>query len=256
MLILTSRSLSTKPGGAAGGGATPTQLAITTQPSGAASGSAFTTQPVIEVRDVNNNRVTTATNSVDVAVNTGSSTLSGTHPLSAVNGIVSFSDLALTGVDTDTLIFTSSGLTSAVSNSINVTGTWANEPAGFTVIKETNWSFAIPTGSSDQLCSADPTNPQWRTIYNNNQAGSGGATGTDGTAPLDSGNVFIETYASGFSGGSAPDTLYFDHTTYSHVYFGYYAFWPSGWQPNSPSGVSKSLFWFTGTGSDSMDVQM
>ncbi|MBY0490953.1 MAG: Ig-like domain-containing protein [Gemmatimonadaceae bacterium] len=95
-----------------------TQVVITTQPSGAASGTAFTTQPVLAIRDANGNTVTSSTAAVTVAIASGTGTLSGTTTVNAVNGVVTFTNLALTGSGAHTLLFSSTGLTSATSQAI------------------------------------------------------------------------------------------------------------------------------------------
>lgn len=225
-----------------------TQLAILTQPAGAVTGVALTTQPVIQIKDANGNLVTGSTAAVTVAVNSGTPSLSGTLTVNAVNGVATFTNLVLTGTGSVSLVFTSSGLTSAVSNSFTVqaSNTWANMPSGLTVIKETNWNFSIPTGTA-QTCTGDPTNPQWvnRFAQGNGIAGSGAATTTDSNAPLDNGNILQFTYGVGYgsggSSGTAPATLDLAPGSYKHLYIGFYAMWSSGWVSNS-SGVSK--IWF------------
>ncbi len=97
-----------------------TQLVITTQPSGAASGTAFTVQPVIAIRDASGNTVTSSSAAVTVAIATGTGTLSGTSTVNAVNGVATFTNLALTGNGAHTLSFTSAGLSAATSNAISV----------------------------------------------------------------------------------------------------------------------------------------
>lgn len=112
-----------------------TQLALTTQPGGAVSGVVLTTQPVIEVRDVNGLRVTTATDAVTAAIATGSGALLGTQTVSAVNGVATFTDLRVNGAGDHTLSFTASGLTATTSDTIVVTQVAASldistQPAG------------------------------------------------------------------------------------------------------------------------------
>ena len=101
---------------------TPTQLAVGTQPQGAVSGSAFTTQPAIQIRDANGNIATTSTAPVTAAIASGNGVLSGTVAVNAVNGVATFSNLAITGSGAHTISFTSPGLTSTTSASLNVTG--------------------------------------------------------------------------------------------------------------------------------------
>ncbi|MDR3606704.1 MAG: Ig-like domain-containing protein [Oligoflexia bacterium] len=99
------------------------KLAFTTQPSGATGGSAFTTQPVVSVEDAGGNVVSSATNSVALAIGTNPSlgTLSGTATLSASSGVASFSGLSINSAGAGyTLIASSSGLTNATSSVFNV----------------------------------------------------------------------------------------------------------------------------------------
>ncbi|MBI2917725.1 MAG: hypothetical protein HYY01_06990 [Chloroflexi bacterium] len=104
-----------------------TKLAFTTQPAGAAPGVNFTSQPVVAVQDANGNTVTSAANSIVIAITSGTGTtgaaLTATDGLtqSASSGVLAYAgmkiDLAGTGY---TLTATASGLTSAVSTSFGV----------------------------------------------------------------------------------------------------------------------------------------
>jgi hypothetical protein len=99
-----------------------TQLAVATQPSSASSSTVvFAAQPVVEVRDANNALVTSSTAAVTATVASGPGTLSGTKTVNAVAGVATFSNLALSGVGSSTLSFSSPTLTSATSSSIGVT---------------------------------------------------------------------------------------------------------------------------------------
>jgi hypothetical protein len=98
-----------------------TRLVITTQPTGAQTGTQLLTQPVVEVRDANNALVSASSAPVTVAIASGSGSLSGTVTVNAVNGVASFNNLVITGTGDHTLQFTSTGLTSATSSTINIT---------------------------------------------------------------------------------------------------------------------------------------
>ena len=129
-------SLTTTSGSISLGAGAASQLAIATQPSGAVSGVVFTTQPAIEIRDASNN-LTSSTANVTAAIASGGGVLSGTTMVAAVNGVATFTNLQIAGTGVHTLTFTSSGLTSATSNSITVTQTAASlsvttQPAGAT----------------------------------------------------------------------------------------------------------------------------
>lgn len=242
---------------------TSTQLGISTQPSASAtSGSALGQQPVIQILDANNQVVTTATDTVVASVNTGTSTLSGTTSKAAVAGVATYTDLVLTGADTDTLHFASGSLTAVNSNSIvvNASSLWrANEPAGMTTIDDLNWNpstVTIPQSQADQAITG--LSP-WRTIYNT-QHGGGGNVSTDATmgwpsAPRNSGNIYVVTYPNGFTGsGVAPNTLYRTHTAYKKLYVCFYWFVPSPWQFH-PSNVNKIHFEYS-SGINNCGLQM
>ncbi len=110
--------------------ATPTQLVITQEPSN--TGESLNISPVItvEIRDAQNNLVTSATNNISVSINNdpsaGSATLGGTTTVAAVAGIATFSNLNIdSSFDGYTLIFSSGSLTNVISSSFNVF-TYAN----------------------------------------------------------------------------------------------------------------------------------
>jgi hypothetical protein len=100
-----------------------TKALMQTEPVGGASGAVLATQPAVKITDANANTVTssTALMSVRIASGTGG-TLGGTTTVSAVNGVATFTNLTLVGkVGTNyTLQFTSSGLTSAMSATVQV----------------------------------------------------------------------------------------------------------------------------------------
>ncbi|MFM5968598.1 MAG: beta strand repeat-containing protein, partial [Micrococcales bacterium] len=92
-----------------------TKLVLTTQAAGFVNRTDFTTQPVVEVRDAQDNVVTTSTAAVTVTISSGS--LTGTATVNAVNGVATFSGLGKTGlVGSKTLTFASTGLTSATQS--------------------------------------------------------------------------------------------------------------------------------------------
>jgi hypothetical protein len=99
---------------------TVASMALTVQPAGALSGVAFTTQPVLEIRDAAGTKVSTANNAVTVSIASGTGALSGTTTVSAVNGVVTFTNLKVTGPGAVTLKFSSSGLIDVSSTSFTV----------------------------------------------------------------------------------------------------------------------------------------
>ena len=107
-----------------------TQLVFAQQPTNTAAGSSIT--PAVTVEDANGNVVTSSTASIAMAIGTnpGSGTLSGTTPVSAVNGVATFSNLSINKTGTGyTLAASSSGLTGATSTTFNVTPGAANKLA-------------------------------------------------------------------------------------------------------------------------------
>jgi hypothetical protein len=108
----------------------PATTTTTTVPT--SSGSlVFTTQPantevksimgsvVIELRDTNNVLLSSATDSVSLTISSG--TLYGTTTKSAVNGVVTFSDLQVRATGSYTITASATGFTGATSSSFSIT---------------------------------------------------------------------------------------------------------------------------------------
>lgn len=136
-------------------GPVATKLGITTQPSSSAqSGVAFSQQPVIQLQDVGGNPVSQAGVSVTASVFSGGDSLSGTTSVSTnASGVATFTNLALTGSNTDVLAFSASPLTGVHSNSIVVsnfiTPNILNNETFETAVNSgygafTNWTFSGP----------------------------------------------------------------------------------------------------------------
>jgi 5-hydroxyisourate hydrolase-like protein (transthyretin family) len=102
---------------------TAAQLAFTTQPGGGTAATAWTVQPAVTVEDAGGNTVTSSSASIQLAIGTGSGTLTcNTNPLGASSGVATFAGCKINTVGTgDTLTATSSGLTTATSSSFNIT---------------------------------------------------------------------------------------------------------------------------------------
>jgi hypothetical protein len=100
------------------------KLAFTQQPAGAVTGVAFTTQPKVAVQDAGGNVVTTATNSITLAIGTnpGGGTLTcTTNPRAASAGVATFSGCKINRAGSGyTLTATSGSLTAATSAAFNV----------------------------------------------------------------------------------------------------------------------------------------
>ena len=114
----------------------PTALGFAVQPGNTAAGATITPAVQVEIRDQFGARVTTATNSVTVAIgsNPGGGTLSGTKTMTAVNGAATFSGLSIDNVGTGyTLSASAGGLTGATSAGFNVTAAPVPTSVGFVV---------------------------------------------------------------------------------------------------------------------------
>lgn len=100
------------------------RLGFFVAPSDVTAGQAITPAVQVEIRDAGGNRVTTAANTVAVAIGTnpGGGTLSGSAPRAAASGVATFSGLSIqkSGVGY-TLLASSSGLTAATSGGFTVT---------------------------------------------------------------------------------------------------------------------------------------
>ncbi len=190
-----------------------TQIVIVTQPVGAVSGVALGTQPVVELRDAQNNLVTSASGTITAAVASGGGAVAGTVTATAVNGVATFTNLRINGVGAHTVRFSVSGLSAATSASLNVTQVAASlqiqtQPAGAVsgaplatqpVVRILdNANLAISTGGASEL-------PMLVTI----ESGSGVLTGT--TLVNASGGV--ATFSNLTLTGSGPHTLRFATAT-------------------------------------------
>ena len=105
----------------------PTQLAFTAQPISTTVNNTIGSSPAggikVSIRDVNGNQ-TSSTASVTIAIGTNfaGGTLSGTTTVAAVNGVATFSNLAINAVGAGyTLVASSGSLTGATSSSFPIT---------------------------------------------------------------------------------------------------------------------------------------
>jgi len=118
---------------------TPSALSIATQPVNAYTGQKLLNQPVVSIVDSSGAIVQTPPIVVTVALASGSPTLTGNTNILSSGGVVSYSDLALSGIGSGSLIFTASGLTSAISNYVAV------EQSSIAIVpKRTETSGRIP----------------------------------------------------------------------------------------------------------------
>jgi hypothetical protein len=107
----------------------PVRLIIQTQPSTTATaGVAFAQQPVIRIEDAVGHLLTTDNTTVVTATRSaGSGTLQGTTSRTAVNGLVTFTNLAHNVATNITISFTSGSLTNATSTAIAVSPAAASQ---------------------------------------------------------------------------------------------------------------------------------
>jgi adhesin/invasin len=140
----TSNAIAVSAGGA-------TQLVLTRQPSSTAvAGQNFSTQPRVAVEDAQGNVITTDNSTVIQASVVGGTggTLRGTTGLTAVNGVVTFTDLNYTKMETIRLRFTGGSLTSDTSIAIVVNhGT----PTTMTYVSGNNQTAPISTSLSPMV---------------------------------------------------------------------------------------------------------
>lgn len=114
------------------GAGAASQLGITTQPTAPnTNGGTLNTQPVVKVEDQYSNVVTTGTYSVTAAASGATYSLGGTVTLTPTSGVATYSGLTATAsgaVTGATITFSATGLTSATSNSFNLSapGTTVN----------------------------------------------------------------------------------------------------------------------------------
>lgn len=104
----------------------PTQIIITQEPTNTDRGVVIAPAITVELRDASNTLVTSATNTVTVAIGTdpsaGSAVLGGTTSVAAVGGVATFNNLTLDTIASGyTLIFSSGALTTDTSTAFNIT---------------------------------------------------------------------------------------------------------------------------------------
>jgi hypothetical protein len=101
-----------------------TKLGFRVEPNNPTGGVAFSPNIQVEVRDAGGNRVTSASTSIQLALNGGdaAATLSGSNPVSASSGLATFSGLSVdSAANNYTLVATGGGFTQATSTAFNVT---------------------------------------------------------------------------------------------------------------------------------------
>jgi hypothetical protein len=103
---------------------TATQLAFTVAPTSTAAGSSITPGIAVSIEDAGNNVQTSATNTITLAIgaNPGSGTLNGATTVTAINGVATFTGLAINKTGTGyTFTASATGLAGAPSGTFNIT---------------------------------------------------------------------------------------------------------------------------------------
>lgn len=112
--------------------AEPTQLVITQQFTSSLAGDVISPSLTVELRDIDNNLVTTATNEVTLSLETDPSSntasVSGTLVKNAVNGVVVFDDISIDkAFDGYVFRVDSTALTGAIATSIDISANVASQ---------------------------------------------------------------------------------------------------------------------------------
>ena len=153
------------------------RLAFTTQPGGGGNGATWTAQPIVTVQDAGGNTVTTANNSITLAIGTnpGGTLACTTNPLTATGGVASFGGCKITGAaGSYTLTAATNGLAGTTSTGFNITpgaathlaftsqpgggangAIWATQPG----VSVEDQSGNVVTGANNSITLAVGTNP-------------------------------------------------------------------------------------------------
>jgi hypothetical protein len=98
----------------------PYALALTVAPAGGTSNTFLSTQPVVAVQTPGGAVVSAEVRQITATLASGSGSLSGTTTVSTVNGVATFTDLAITGTGAHTLAFTTTGATAVTSGTVSM----------------------------------------------------------------------------------------------------------------------------------------
>ncbi len=127
---------------------TADRLIFTTSPSNSTAGATFPTQPVVEARDNFGHTDTTFSGSVSVAIaaNPGGGTLAGTTPVSAVGGVITYTNLSINKVGVGyTLSASGGGLIAGTSGVFNITPAAASQLVFVASPSNSTAGVAFPT---------------------------------------------------------------------------------------------------------------
>ncbi len=103
----------------------PTKVAVTRASVGRTYGAVFTTQPQVTIQTASGSTVTNSSATVTASISSGGA-LIGTKSVNAVNGVATFTNLGLKGMNGTayTITYSVSGLTTA-TESVTPTGSWS-----------------------------------------------------------------------------------------------------------------------------------
>ena len=204
-----------------GGGAK--KLALVQQPTSSTGGVSISPAITVEVEDAGGNLVSTATNSVTLAIgaNPGGGALSGTKTVAAVNGVATFANLSIDSAATGyTLNATASGLTSATSSAFDIsvgaavklgfevqptaaTGGVTITPAVQVEVRDAGGNRI--TGATNSISVAIATNPNQGTLLGTGTVAAVGGVATFANLSIDSAGTGyrLSATASGLTGSTS-----------------------------------------------------
>jgi hypothetical protein len=166
-----------------------THLVFSQQPTNRTAGADFSPAITVFLEDADGSIVSADDSNVTLSINSGPGTLTGTATVSAVNGIATFSNLALDTAGTYTLQATDGNIAGATSNSITVSPAAASQlivdQQPTTVTAESAIAPAVTVDIEDQFGNLVTTNTSTITLAVN--TGLGSLSGT--TAAAASGGI-------------------------------------------------------------------
>lgn len=198
----------------------PTKVAVTRASVGRTYGAIFTTQPQVTIQTASGSTVTNSSETVTASISSGGA-LIGTKSVNAVNGVATFTNLGLKGMNgiTYTITYTVSGLTTA-TESVTPTGSWSlgdTGPGGGKIFYVNTSGFACGPTLSETCYYLEVapiganTTKDW--AVSANRTSSAGASGTvigsgyqNTMAIINQGNSnSAAAYAQEYRGGSLSD---------------------------------------------------
>ena len=198
----------------------PTKVAVTRASVGRTYGALFTTQPQVTIQTASGSTVTNSSETVTASISSGGA-LIGTKSVNAVNGVATFTNLGLKGMNGTayTITYTVTGLTTA-TESVTPTGSWSlgdTGPGGGKIFYVNTSGFACGPTLSETCYYLEVapiganTTKDW--AVSANRTSSAGASGTvigsgyqNTMAIINQGNSnSAAAYAQEYRGGSLSD---------------------------------------------------